>query len=323
VGFGVRYATRIVDCESAPVEAFEIRPLEEVLDAWRAHELLLDPATRSVVSPDDLEGIEVAHGVRALPLRTATLPPATHTNCYIVGHNNSLIIDPGSHLEEEQDRLSQFVEKFSALYGQPAGIFLTHHHGDHTGGAAALRESTGLPILAHVEAANRLEFSVDRCVEQGERFGDWETYWTPGHAPGHLCLFNVKSRQLVAGDMIASVGTIVVEPSCGDMALYMAGLERLKMLDARVAYPAHGEHIGDPSGRFQGYLNHRRWREHLVESALSNSFEPLSEVTRRAYQDVAPHILWLAERQALAHLIKLAAETRAVERENCWAKCSE
>jgi flavorubredoxin len=41
-------------------------------------------------------------GIVLVPLRTPTLPPATHTNCYIVGGDEVIVIDPASPYEEEQ-----------------------------------------------------------------------------------------------------------------------------------------------------------------------------------------------------------------------------
>src|ERR1700759_1120987 len=86
--------------------------------------------------------LPVAPSIRVLALRTPTLPPATHTNAYVVGPTGGpvVVVDPGSPYPEVQRQLA------AALAGETvARVLLTHHHGDHIGGAAAL----GVPVGAH------------------------------------------------------------------------------------------------------------------------------------------------------------------------------
>ncbi|MFT7624394.1 MAG: glyoxylase-like metal-dependent hydrolase (beta-lactamase superfamily II) [Myxococcota bacterium] len=297
------------------------RSAAEVLESWRRAEIFLDPSARVAIEPDGIPGVENAFGVRAIPLRTPTLPPATHTNCYVAGPGRgALVVDPGSPYPEEQERLVAALDRYVGRHGPLGGIFLTHHHGDHVGGAEALRETLGLPILAHAKTAEKVSFSVDRLVEDGEQLGPWTAVFTPGHAPGHLCLWHRTQRLLIAGDMIASIGTIVVEPVDGDMAHYLASLKRMRQLDPRALYPAHGRMVDTPIQRIDGYTAHRLWREQKVLEALTEELSPLAEVTQRAYTDVAANILWLAQWSTMAHLKKLRDEGRATEKNDLWCR---
>src|SRR6185436_16089311 len=94
-----------------------------------------------LVSPSDDEvpatPVPVAPGIRVLALRTPTLPPAAHTNVYLVGPETGpvAVIDPGSPYPEQQAILDRVLTE-----SPPAAVLLTHHHGDHVGGAAALAE---------------------------------------------------------------------------------------------------------------------------------------------------------------------------------------
>src|SRR5262249_17876794 len=70
-------------------------------------------------------------------LRSPTLPPATHTNCFVVGADDVIVVDPGSPYPEEQAALD------AALAGRRVReIWATHHHFDHVGGAPHPRAPT-------------------------------------------------------------------------------------------------------------------------------------------------------------------------------------
>src|SRR5215213_1552395 len=89
---------------------------------------------------------QVAAGIRMLALRTPTLPPAAHTNVYLVGPDAGpvAVVDPGSPYPEQQAILDAILAEIPI-----ARVLLTHHHGDHVGGAAALAATWRVPIAAH------------------------------------------------------------------------------------------------------------------------------------------------------------------------------
>jgi hydroxyacylglutathione hydrolase len=106
----------------------------------------------------------------------------------------------------------------------------------------------------------------------------------------------------------------LIDPSEGDMAVYLASLERLLARPAMMLLPAHGPEIADGHGKLSEYLAHRRMRESLVAAALRETPRTLTELVAEAYRDT-PRMLWgLAERSLLAHLVKLAQEQRAIDR---------
>jgi endoribonuclease LACTB2 len=261
---------------------------------------------------------QVAPGIRVLALRTPTLPPAAHTNVYLIGPERGpqWIVDPGSPYDDENALLDRVLAAESAAGRPPSSILLTHHHGDHMAGAAALAARWRLTVAAHPLTARRVvnQVSIDRELVDGERLvaGELELtcLHTPGHADGHLC-FEVGGA-VVAGDMVAGVGTILIDPREGDMALYLASLERLLARRANTLLPAHGPAIPDGHGKLRAYIAHRLAREQLVIDALSARRDAsIAELVPAVYADT-PRLLWpLAERSLRAHVDKLVHEGRA------------
>lgn len=247
----------------------------------------------------------VAPGIRVLALRTPTLPPAAHTNVYLVGpeHGPVAVVDPGSPYPDQQAILDAVLDEIPL-----ERVLLTHHHGDHVGGAAALAARRAVPIAAHARTAQRLSgrVAVGEILEDGDRVSGATCVYTPGHADGHL-VFEV-GEAAIAGDMVAGVGTILIDPDEGDMAHYLASLERMRARDERVLLPAHGPPILDAAGKLTEYLSHRRMREQRVLDALAGAPRTLAQLVEAVYSDT-PRVLWgLAERSILSHLAKLVRD---------------
>ena len=258
--------------------------------------------------------IEFQRGIFLLPLVTPTLPPATHTNCYLVGHGDFLIVDPGSPDRREQAKLAAFVMGLVAEGRRARAIVLTHHHADHIGGAQALKERLDLPIWAHELTANRVP-GVERILVDGEVLTlagsppmKLTVIHTPGHAKGHLCLYDAESRALICGDMVAGLGSIVIDPPEGDLEDYLASLERMRNLPAGTLYPAHGPAIAEGSQKLWEYTNHREMRQSQIFEALNGGPLTIRMIVERVYTETPPALHALAERSAHASLIRLARQ---------------
>jgi len=265
-----------------------------------------------------------------LAVRTPTLPPATHTNAFLVGTGQAVLVEPATPYQDEQDVMVDWVDSARAQGVEPIAILATHHHPDHVGGAIALCDRLGLPLWGHAKTAERLSgiVGLDRLLEDGERIelrGPTKTtltaIHTPGHAPGHLCFVDEASGIMIAGDMVASVGTIIVEPTDGDMILYLESLRRMASLEPVALLPAHGDLIADPQAILSFYIAHRLMREGKVLKALEAHGEAArpNDLVAHAYDDT-PEALWpLALRSLEAHLIKLEREGRITREGERWA----
>jgi glyoxylase-like metal-dependent hydrolase (beta-lactamase superfamily II) len=262
---------------------------------------------------------QLADGVWVLPLRTPTLPPATATNTVVVAGDRVAVIEPATPHADEQARLHDHLSQLHAEGKEVAGIFITHHHSDHVGHAEALRRRVGAPIYAHAGTADRVGFSVDVHLSDGERVDLGGTsllaLHTPGHAPGHLCFFDTRSRVLHGGDLVAGEGTILIDPrDDGDLAVYLESLramaERIRSEWPRCRLvPAHGPVQDDPVALLEHYVRHRLGRETKLLASFSGGEElDDDELLRRTYDDVPASVLPLARWSLEAHLAKLVAE---------------
>ena len=322
----------------AELDAGEWIPASEAVQRWRRSEVLTVPpvlhALRTLgqgLTEDLVERflsvpqahaqpvrrIEFRPGFICFPVRTPTKPPATHTNCYMVGSREVVIIDPASIYEDEQGALAACVDELRAEGRILREIILTHLHPDHVGGVKALSEHLWgrVPVAAHRLTAEALEgeVRVDRLIEDGEVIDlsgephlTLRAMHTPGHARGHLCFYEEQTGALITGDNIVGLGSVLIDPPEGNMRDYLYSLERMRALpNLTVLFGAHGPAMGNPRAKIDEYIRHRLEREENILQAVREGAQTPKEIVERVYTDVHPKAHAMAERATLAHLEKL------------------
>ncbi len=266
-------------------------------------------------------------GVAVHPVRSPTLPPATHTNSWLLGGEALLVVDPASPWEGEQRALFEAVLRRVADGARLRGIFLTHHHHDHVSGAVDLARRLAaagheVPVLAHAITAELVSVTVDELLGEGDTLalGDavWDVLHTPGHAPGHLCLHDRSTGALLAGDMVAGVGTIAIDPDEGDLGDYLYHLERLRSRRPSSLLPAHGPVLRQADTVLSMYVAHRHGRTEQFRALLEQGAATPLELAGQVYSELDPRYLPLAARQVLTHLRWLEQRGHAAQDGELW-----
>jgi hydroxyacylglutathione hydrolase len=114
----------------------------------------------------------------------------------------ALVVDPG----DAQPVLAMLQQQGLQLQG----ILVTHHHADHVGGVAQLRQATGAPAWG--PAYEALPDGVQR-VQGGDTVqalgGPWQVIDVPGHTSGHIAFYSTAAQAqpvLFCGDTLFSGG---------------------------------------------------------------------------------------------------------------------
>jgi glyoxylase-like metal-dependent hydrolase (beta-lactamase superfamily II) len=252
------------------------------------------------------------------------------TNTYLLGWREIAVIDPGP---DHEPHLTAILAAIGAEQ-RITRIVVTHAHRDHSALAPALSSATAAPVLAFGDASAGRSATMDR-LDVGQLGGgegvdvgfrpdmilpdgaeivgdDWRlaALWTPGHMGNHLCIR--WNDAVFTGDLVMGWSSSLISPPDGDMAAFYGSCARLKALGPRVLYPGHGAPVTDPKARIADLVAHRRARERQILAALDDGPVALEAITRRAYGELAPGLFAAAQRNALAHLVELAARDLVV-----------
>jgi glyoxylase-like metal-dependent hydrolase (beta-lactamase superfamily II) len=233
------------------------------------------------------------------------------TNQYVVGKENTLVIDVALSEDSNMDGIIEQAEAMGAKKIEK--ILLTHIHSDHCGGALALRKRCGAKLGIHRSRAGYLggeDFQYDDNDRIAFGGGELQVLHTPGHESGHCCFYEPGDKVLFSGDNILGYGTAVIRPPDGNMTDYLQSLERLLEFNISLMLPGHGPLIGKPEAKIKEYIEHRRLREKQVLNALGKGRNTIGDITEMIYVDVSPALQRVAEFSVQAHLEKLIQEGR-------------
>ena len=354
IRFATKFFVSVCPRKQIPYDATEellnvefVKP-EAAIDLWEKSRVLMVPpvlsglrgAMRSLDENQLADGLrefsqknadstfhlELSPRIICLPLRTKTLPPATHTNCFIVGRKRFVVIDPASTEDRELEKLFVLVDGLINMGGKCEAIIVSHLHKDHYGGEKKLkrflssRHKMEVPIAAHPITAKSLgnKVTIDETVEGDQSYTltdsdnncfDLDLLHTPGHARGHLCFYDKELGFLLSSDNVVGQGTVVIAPPEGNMKEYLESLKRMRDLPGlNFLCGSHGSAIAKGRERIQEYIDHRLDREQQILQLVKTNPAVIEDIVREVYPDLDDILIPLAIKTVEAHLDKLRNE---------------
>jgi glyoxylase-like metal-dependent hydrolase (beta-lactamase superfamily II) len=252
----------------------------------------------------------------------------TGTQTHLVGTTDLAVIDPGPADASHVEALVR------AIAGRPVtAIVITHTHRDHSPASRALKAATGAPIIGcaplaledlgpRADASFDGDYVPDRVLADGESVAGrgWtlSAVATPGHTSNHLAFALPETKALFSGDHVMGWSTTIVSPPDGDMAAYMASLDKLMHRDDRIYYPAHGDPVENPRRLVRGMIGHRRQREGQILRLLRDRGRAIPAMVELMYVSIDPRLFPAAERSVLAHLIDLRDRSLVIQKGDDW-----
>jgi hydroxyacylglutathione hydrolase len=182
-------------------------------------------------------------------------------NSYILYNEKKqcCIIDPGCYFEKEKQELKRFVEHQGL---QPVFLLNTHCHLDHVFGNKFVHDTWGLKLHIHEKEKPVLDFAPasgemwDLPFDnyQGElvfikegadiKLGDdtLEIRFTPGHSPGHVCLYDEADGFAISGDVLfnGSIGRTDLPGGDFDILINSIQTQLFTLPDETKIYSGHG-----------------------------------------------------------------------------------
>lgn len=164
-----------------------------------------------------------------------------------------------------------------------------------------------LPYLASLT----LPFEVDRRIEHGHTWlakgRRLEAVITPGHTPGHLCLFLPEEKLLFSGDHVLER----ITPNIGfhsysgpdPLGDYLHSLRTTLALGATRLLPSHGPLVQSPETRIHALLRHHESRLQACLDTLASPPSTAYAVSRQVFgTSLGSFERWLALGETLSHL---------------------
>lgn len=232
----------------------------------------------------------------------------THPDHYGMVHRLASQISAEVILHEQEQAILQMrAENYEQMAGEMA-VWLEAH--DMPGDTRRFFDRSSLTALGMTPAQ-----LPSRTVRGGEKLSigdfEFEILWTPGHSPGHICLYDAKRKLLAAGDHILPDTTpnvsMYLETMRNPLEQYLESLEAMRGLEVRIALPSHGEMFDHLPARIDAILQHHEDRLAAMKTVLAGGERTARQVAE-ATQWVEGSMTWsdlnsFAKRMALTETV--------------------
>jgi glyoxylase-like metal-dependent hydrolase (beta-lactamase superfamily II) len=160
-------------------------------------------------------------------------------------------------------------------------------------------------------AASALPLEDAQKISVGDY--NFQVLWTPGHSPGHICLYEPSLKILVSGDHLLPTITPHIAQFMEDMDPlrdYLNSLERTEKLDVEVVLPAHEETFTNHRKRIEQLKDHHKQRlTEIMDGLKAGSLTAYTlaskvhwNVNYKSWEEFPPFQKYLALGETVAHL---------------------
>jgi glyoxylase-like metal-dependent hydrolase (beta-lactamase superfamily II) len=208
----------------------------------------------------------------ALPLQRGDQTVYFNLSLILDAIHGPTLVDTG--LPGQLDAITTVLAEAGVRVADLKRIILTHQDIDHVGSLHDLVQASGARVLAYavetpyIDGSEPPRFARPETLAQrpelravAERFqptpvdeqlqdrarldlaGGVRVIATPGHTPGHMCLYHERSRTLIAGDSLTSNDGQLMGPNEGatpDMPTASQSVRTLAQLDVQTIICYHG-----------------------------------------------------------------------------------
>ena len=219
--------------------------------------------------------------VLALPIQRDDQTQFLNLSLILDETNGSTLVDTG--LPGQQEAIAAALAEANIRVQDLKRIILTHQDIDHVGSLHYLAQASGARVLAHATEAPYIDGSlqprfarpdvlaqrpelrpvaerfqpspIDEQLQDGTRLdlaGGVRVIFSPGHTPGHICLYLERTKTLIAGDALTANAGRLYGPNMSatpDMPTARQSVQKLVGLNLQAIVCYHGGVISGQAGR--------------------------------------------------------------------------
>lgn len=193
-------------------------------------------------------GIAIAHA-QSLGTAEALRVNLGFVNAYVlIRGKEGAVVDTGT--PNNASKIAEVIRSARVGWDAVRHVILTHYHSDHVGSVGEVM-AAALKATAYAGAADIPQIESPRplkAVGDNEEVFGLRVITTPGHTPGHICVFDPVGSLLILGDAMNNIGKKLSGPNpqyTADMAQAHQSVKKLARLGFERAVFGHGEPIDE------------------------------------------------------------------------------